>query len=57
MAQSSKIYSFKESFTSAKKDGRNCNVHLVNLASAKILLNDVDTAANANVLALSSFAG
>jgi hypothetical protein len=49
VAQSGEVYSFKEPFTGAKQDGRNGDVHLVNQALAETLLDDIDTATNANI--------
>ena len=54
--QGRKVYSFKESFTSAKQDRRNSDVQLVDQALAKILLNDVYTAAKTDILAFGCFA-
>ena len=56
VAQGRKVCSFKESFTSAKQDRRNGDVHLVDQALAKILLNDVYAATKTNVLAFGRFA-
>ena len=56
VAQGRKVDSFKESFTSAKQDRRNSDVHLVDQALAKILLNDVYAATNTNILAFGRFA-
>lgn len=49
VTQRGEVYSFKESFTGAKQDGRNGDVHLVNQALAETLLNDIDTATNTNI--------
>jgi hypothetical protein len=51
VAQSRKIRSFEEPFTRAKQDRRNRDVHLVDQAFAKVLLDDTDAATNANILA------
>ena len=56
VAQGRKVGSFKESFTSAKQDRRNSDVHLVDQALAKILLNDVDAATKTNILTCGRFA-
>ena len=56
VAQRWKVYSFKEPFTSAKQDRRDSDVHLVDQALAKILLNDIYTATKTNVLASGRFA-
>jgi hypothetical protein len=56
VAQGRKVYSFKESFTRAKQDRRNSDVHFVDQALAKILLNDVYAATNTNILAFGRFA-
>ena len=50
VAQGRKVYSFKEPFTGAEQDRRNREVHLVDQALAKILLNDVYAATKTNVL-------
>ena len=57
IAQGGKVYSFKEPFTSAKQDRRNGDVHLVDQALTKILLNDVYAATETNILASRRFAG
>ena len=56
VAQGRKVCSFEESFTSAKEDRRNGDVHLVDQALAKILLNDIDAATKTNILAFGRFA-
>ena len=56
VAQGRKVCTFEESFTRAEQDRRNCDVHLVDQALAKILLNDIDAATNANILAFGRFA-
>ncbi len=56
VAQSRKVCSFEESFTRAKQDRRDSDVHLVDQALAKILLNDMDCATDAAILACSRFA-
>ena len=56
VAKLGKIYSFKESFTSTKQYRRDGDVHLVDQALAKILLNDIDASAKPNILAFGCFA-
>ena len=56
VAEGRKVYALKEPFTSAKQDRRNSDVYLVDQALAKILLNGIDTATNANILGSSRFA-
>ena len=56
VAQGRKVCSFKESFASAKQDRCNGDVHLIDQALAKILLNHVDAATNPNILAFGRFA-
>jgi hypothetical protein len=51
VAQGGKIDTFEESRTGAEQDGRYGDVHLVDQAVAKILLNDVDAATHSHVLA------
>lgn len=57
IAQGRKIHTFEESLTGAEQDWRYGYVHLIDKALAKILLDDIDSAANANILASGSFPG
>lgn len=55
VAQSRLVDPFEEAFTRAKEDRRNGDVHLVDRALAKMLLNDIDAATNANIVASGRF--
>lgn len=57
VAQGRKIHTFEEALTGAEQDWRNGNVHLIEKAVAKILLDDIDSATNANILASGGFPG
>lgn len=57
IAQDRKIHTFEEAFTGAEQDWRNGYVHLVDKAKAKILLDDIDSATNANIFASGGFPG
>src|SRR5690349_9097266 len=56
VAQGGKVRSFEESFTSGKQDRCNGDVHLVDQAFAKILLDHAHAATKANILACGRFA-
>ena len=57
IAQGRKIDTFEESLTGAKQDWRYGEVHLIDQALAKILLDDIDSATNANIFASGGFLG
>ena len=57
IAQGRKIYTFEESLAAAEQDWRYGDVHLVDKALAKILLDDIDSAPNANIFASGRFPG
>jgi hypothetical protein len=57
VTQGRKIHTFEESLTGAEQDWRYGYVHLVDKALAKILLDDIDSATNANILASSGSPG
>lgn len=57
ITQGRKVYFFEESFTRTKKDWRNGDVHFIDQALAKILLNDIDAATNANIFACGGVLG
>jgi len=56
VAQGRKVYPFEQSLTRAKKDWRNGDVHFIDEALAKILLDDIDSTTNADVLSFGGFA-
>jgi hypothetical protein len=55
IAQGRKIHTFEEALTGAEQDWRYGYVHLIDKAAAKILLEDIDSATNANILASGGF--
>jgi hypothetical protein len=57
IAQGGKIHTFKEAFTGAEQDRRYRYVHLIDQAVAQILLDDIDSATNANIFASGGFPG
>ena|SRR5664279_1113125 len=57
IAQGRKIHTFEESLTRAEQDWRYGYVHFIDKAVAKILLNDIDSATNANIFACGGFPG
>ena len=57
IAQGRKIYTFEEPLTGAEQDWRDGQVHLIDKAVAKILLDHTDSAANANILVSGRFPG
>ncbi len=57
VAEGRKIYTFEQSLAGAEQDGRYGDVHLVDQAVAKILLNDVDAATRSHVFAPCRLAG
>lgn len=57
IAQGRKIHAFEESLTGAEQDWRYGYVHLIDKALAKILLDDIDSATEANIFAFGGFAG
>ena len=57
IAQGRKIDTFEESLTGAEQNWRYGYVHLIDQALAKILLDDIDPATNANIFASGGFPG
>lgn len=57
IAQGRKIHTVEEAFTGAEQDWGYGDVHLIDQAVAKILLNDIDAATNPNVFACGSLPG
>jgi hypothetical protein len=57
IAQGRKIHAFEEALTGAEQDWRYGDVHLIDKAVAKILLDDIDSATNANIFASGGFPG
>ena len=57
IAQGRKIDTFEQALTGAEQDWRDGDVHLIDQAEAKILLNDVDSATNANIFVSGRFPG
>jgi hypothetical protein len=57
IAQGRQIHTFEEALTGAEQDRRNGYVHFIDKAMAKILLDDIDSATNANIFASGGFPG
>jgi hypothetical protein len=57
IAQGRKIHSFEKALTGAKQHWRYGDVHLIDKTKTKILLDDIDTATNANIFASGCFPG
>ena len=57
IAKGRQVDAFEEPFASAQQDRRDGDVHLVNKALAKVLLDDVDAPAHASIPGASGFAG
>lgn len=55
IAQGRKIHAFEEALTGAEQDWRYGDVHFIDKAVAKILLDDIDSATDANIFAPSGF--
>jgi len=57
IAQGRKIHTFEEALAGTEQDRRYGYVHLIDEAMAKVLLDDIDSATNANILASGGFQG
>lgn len=57
IAQGRKIHTFEEALTGAEQNRRYDEVHLIDKPVAKILLDDIDSATNANIFASGGFPG